>query len=386
MLSLVTANETDKMKGSSFFSRFPVSFMPLDSFPRLSISPAGHPYIGPPDELDVKQERAASVLENRLRGAFQADDYCRGLLHLATVELETVLPGDFDFLRTFAKNYLTQLCHLPELGVTNGKIVLELPPVATPSDSETEFLLIGAPPMPGAEYLTADVLAEWWRSLDHFVHAQIKKHAAGAVDWIQKQSPLWRTVGRVTFHLAENKRDEARPARRSGRIQARKSGDDPHGPPQCPGVACAVRPGEGLQDSLFLAPNMLYQNDEIDGLLYALNDHNRRAHVESIMGTLLTLYTSASVVYPMRRKPGPQPVPLGGTSLFEGPGGPCHAKRRLRLNFIPTARSRRRKGPLFRRCPPRDSPSVSCSGRCQGLFRLCLQLCLRLYLRSFLRP
>ncbi len=62
--------------------------------------------------------------------------------------------------------------------------------------------------------------------------------------------------------------------------------------------------GEGLQDSLFLAPNMLYQNDEIDGLLYALNDQNRRAHVESIMGTLLTLYTSASVVYPMRRKSG----------------------------------------------------------------------------------
>ncbi len=187
--------------------------MPLDSFPRLCISPAGHPYLGPPeeDELDAKQERGDSVLENRLRGAFQADDYCRGLLHLATVELETALPGDFDFLRTFAKNYLTRLCHLPELGVANGKTVLDLPSVPPPSDSDTEFFLIAAPPMSGDEYLTADVLAEWWRSLDRYVHAQIKKHQAGAVDWIQKQSPLWRTVGRVTFHLAENKRDENRP-------------------------------------------------------------------------------------------------------------------------------------------------------------------------------
>ena len=62
--------------------------------------------------------------------------------------------------------------------------------------------------------------------------------------------------------------------------------------------------GEGLQDSLFIQPNMLYQNDEIDELLFKLNDRNRSSHVESIMGTLLTLYTSASTIYPMRRKSG----------------------------------------------------------------------------------
>ncbi|MCL2624898.1 MAG: YfjI family protein, partial [Planctomycetaceae bacterium] len=62
--------------------------------------------------------------------------------------------------------------------------------------------------------------------------------------------------------------------------------------------------GEGLQDSLFIQPNMLYQNDEIDELLFKLNDRNRGAFVESIMGTLLTLYTSASTIYPMRRKSG----------------------------------------------------------------------------------
>ncbi len=62
--------------------------------------------------------------------------------------------------------------------------------------------------------------------------------------------------------------------------------------------------GEGLQDSLFAQPSMLYQNDEIDELLFKLNDRNRGAFVESIMGPLLTLYTSASTIYPMRRKSG----------------------------------------------------------------------------------
>ncbi len=29
--------------------------------------------------------------------------------------------------------------------------------------------------------------------------------------WLKSRDPLWHTVGRVTFHLAENKRDEQRP-------------------------------------------------------------------------------------------------------------------------------------------------------------------------------
>ena len=177
----------------------------------------GHPSLGESetDTDDSQTRQATSVLENRLRGAFQANDYSRGLLHLATVELETVLPADFDFLRTFAKNYLTRLCHLPELGTANGPsngiASSGLPPVLSPSNSETEFFLLSVPPIPGAEYLTPEVLAEWWTALDQYVRERIKKHQAGAIDWIQKQNPLWRTVGRVTFHLAENKRDESRP-------------------------------------------------------------------------------------------------------------------------------------------------------------------------------
>lgn len=61
--------------------------------------------------------------------------------------------------------------------------------------------------------------------------------------------------------------------------------------------------GEGIQDALFLTPSMLFQTDEIDGLLQSINK-SRDARHESIMSTLLTLYSSASSVFPMRRKAG----------------------------------------------------------------------------------
>lgn len=61
--------------------------------------------------------------------------------------------------------------------------------------------------------------------------------------------------------------------------------------------------GEGLQDALFLTPSMLFQTDEIDGLLQSINGARDHRH-EAIMTTLLTMYSSAASVFPMRRKAG----------------------------------------------------------------------------------
>lgn len=61
--------------------------------------------------------------------------------------------------------------------------------------------------------------------------------------------------------------------------------------------------GEGIQDALFLTPAMLFQTDEIDGLLQSINKARDARH-ENIMGTLLTMYSAANSIYPMRRKAG----------------------------------------------------------------------------------
>ncbi len=64
--------------------------------------------------------------------------------------------------------------------------------------------------------------------------------------------------------------------------------------------------GEGIQDSLFTTPAMLFQTDEIDGLLQSINKARDARH-ENILGTLLTMYSSANSIYPMRRKAGKEP-------------------------------------------------------------------------------
>lgn len=61
--------------------------------------------------------------------------------------------------------------------------------------------------------------------------------------------------------------------------------------------------GEGLQDALNQTPTMLFQTDEIDGMLQSINKSKDARH-EAVMGTMLTMYSSSNSVFPMRRKAG----------------------------------------------------------------------------------
>ena len=79
-------------------------------------------------------------------------------------------------------------------------------PIEPLTAPETQALLMCAPPMRGAEYLSAGVLQEIRSTLDNWVCIQIQD--MGGLDaLLAEKAPQWHQVGRVCFHLAENKND-----------------------------------------------------------------------------------------------------------------------------------------------------------------------------------
>lgn len=125
------------------------------------------------------------------------------LLHLATRDVDAAMPPVEGFWRLFAHRYFTALCH------TDDPLALgEIPP---PSAVDLEDLAASAPPMTGAEYLNAARLEILWRELNDLAFAGIRASKDGAQGWLKDQNPLWNLVGRVTFHLAENKKSGAHP-------------------------------------------------------------------------------------------------------------------------------------------------------------------------------
>jgi non-specific serine/threonine protein kinase len=169
--------------------------------PILSISPHGRLLVlasfGPPSQSDPQSER--------IQQAF-AHSQAKGLLHLATQELQSSLSPEFAFARSFACLYLTSLCHTPEIAGAS-----ELPPVPVSDEEELRAVVLSAPPLHGLEYLSTDCLVGWWAELDSLVHQGVRESGQSVQDYLRELNPVWRTVGRVTFHLAENKRDTQYP-------------------------------------------------------------------------------------------------------------------------------------------------------------------------------
>jgi len=173
--------------------------MPFELF----LSPQGYLHVREIAGLDGPVPD--SLAGKRVYAAF-SDGLAHGLLHLATTELQSTLVAPFAYARDFARLYLTRLCQTPadpQSGV--------LAPIAPPSQTDLAFQVLQAPPMPGCEYLSPDVLLGWWSQLDTLVRDEVEQHPGGLQAYLSERNPQWRLVGRVTFHLAENKRDPDHP-------------------------------------------------------------------------------------------------------------------------------------------------------------------------------
>lgn len=79
--------------------------------------------------------------------------------------------------------------------------------MAQDDEEDLDRLAAVAPPMAGAEYLTASVLADLWRSMD----AAFAESKANVQEFLKSRHPAWNLVGRVHFNLAENRKDEEAP-------------------------------------------------------------------------------------------------------------------------------------------------------------------------------
>src|SRR5207245_5599067 len=80
-----------------------------------------------------------------------------------------------------------------------------------PAQGELEKMASDVPPMTGAEYVTACVLADLWRAMDIAFDSELAESKLSLQDFLKSRNPAWNLVGRVHFNLAENRKDEAAP-------------------------------------------------------------------------------------------------------------------------------------------------------------------------------
>jgi len=142
----------------------------------------------------------ASEVARRIVEAFEVGRGA-GVLRLGVAELDTELPPTLAFWRDLGRSFVARVCM--------GLDPTEPEALSVPEADLAELagMVEAAPPMQGAELLTVEVLAGLWSDLGVALTVEVSQHSGGVQAWLAAQSAVWNVVGRVCFHLAENKRD-----------------------------------------------------------------------------------------------------------------------------------------------------------------------------------
>src|SRR5271166_33638 len=164
----------------------------------LRLTPHGRLVAEPGEDAPSIDDRTAA----RLAEAFaQGSGY--GLVRLAA-EIGQTLPPAFIWWRGFASRYIASLC----LQSTSAKALPHIPP---PAEAELASLVLTAPIMAGAEYLTQDILRALWAATAAAFATSLASAKSDLQSFLKALDPAWNLVGRVHFNLAENRRDPDAP-------------------------------------------------------------------------------------------------------------------------------------------------------------------------------
>ena len=158
--------------------------------PTLSVSPQGRLHF----------EGASEDLVE-LAAAF-ANGSGHGLLLLESIDAALLPDAVFAYWRDFARAQLAQVAAEP--GIEDRDFEFD-PLVFELDEADVARLLLALPPMKGAEYVGADCLRRLRLNLSWEMHKAIFNHAGNARDYFASRHPHLKLLGRVCFHLAENK-------------------------------------------------------------------------------------------------------------------------------------------------------------------------------------
>ena len=159
-----------------------------------------------PDGAPVLEWRPALEPIDKSRRRLQEEIYRRfsdgsgsWRLFLGFADREVPLSPSLDFWRRFAGRFTAGLARTPDIEALRHRVTVPI------SEAEIGAQLEGAPLMTGAEYLTPALLKAWWQDLHDDFAAGIRAYPGSVADFMRTYSPRVHLVGRVFFHMVENK-------------------------------------------------------------------------------------------------------------------------------------------------------------------------------------
>ena len=145
--------------------------------------------------------KSSKLLQQEIHSRFtaQADSW---LLFLGFCDHQVPLSPSLTFWRNFTGLYTWKLSQTPDLDVLRHRVTVEL------TDDDLTEALDELPLMTGSEYVSPDLLRNVWLTTHQEFVRSIKGYDGTVAKFIQTYSPHVHLIGRVFFHLVENKNSD----------------------------------------------------------------------------------------------------------------------------------------------------------------------------------
>jgi len=145
--------------------------------------------------------KSSRLLQEEVYTFFSADAGS-WLLFLGFCDPQVLLSPSLDYWRRFTGYFSRKLRLTPDLETLRHKVRVLI------GKDELRGYVDRAPLMTGAEYLSPELLESVWSKLSNAFARAIKSYRGSVEDFVRTYSPNAHLVGRVFFHLVENKSDE----------------------------------------------------------------------------------------------------------------------------------------------------------------------------------
>jgi len=154
------------------------------------------------DAKSSKQTKSSTLLQQEIFSVYKKD---RGnwLLFLGFSDAKVYLPDSLDFWRRFSALFVHHLRLTPDLEELRHRVEIPLP------ENELAGLLETLPPMVGGEHVNSGLMVTFWSALTTSFATSIGQFSGSVAEFIHHFSPNSHLLGRIYFHLVENKDDDA---------------------------------------------------------------------------------------------------------------------------------------------------------------------------------
>ncbi len=144
--------------------------------------------------------RSRHLLQTEIYERF-TDDGDSWLFFLGFCDQQVTLSPSLNYWRGVTGKFVEKLCRTPDLETIRHKVDIVL------GKDERQLYMEQAPLMTGSEYLCPDLLEDVWSGLNRAFGRAIQSYTGTVSAFIRAHSPNAQLVGRVFFHLVENKSD-----------------------------------------------------------------------------------------------------------------------------------------------------------------------------------